>query len=116
MHPLDQIVADLVGELLRPEEALHRRLLLAGQQVDTLPGRGVLQVVQQGPGPVLHQSVKLLVDLLEDRHARAAEVFLLGAEVAVRADGRGVQVVLDQRVARLELRQTGLEVGQAGVR
>ena len=62
------------------------------------------------------KAVKLLVDLLEHCHSAGPQVLFLGPEVAVGTDRRGVQVILDQREARLELGQPGLKFGQAGMR
>ena len=86
-------------------KALTASFCASGKQLDALLGGRIIQVVEQRFRPVLQQAVKLLVDLVEDGHAAGPQVLLLRAEVAVRADRRGVQVVLDQREARLDLGQ-----------
>src|SRR5271157_4611250 len=115
LNPLDQIGVDLLGELFGLQEALDGRLLSRRQEADALLRRGVGEIIEQGFAPVHQLRVELVVDLLEDRQPTGSERLLLGPEVAVRADRRSVQVILDQREARSELRQPGLKLGQGGV-
>src|ERR1017187_6867474 len=116
LNSLNELAADLLGELLGLEEPLDGRLLGRRQEADAFLRRGVGEVIDQRFAPVLQRRVELVVDLLEDRLPTGPERFLLGPEVAVRADWRSVQVVLDQREARRELRQTRLKLGKGGVR
>src|SRR5271166_1145156 len=115
LNPLDQVGVDLLGKLLGLQETLDRRLLAGRQEADALLRRGVGQVIDQGLAPVLQRCVELAVDLLEDRQPARSQRFLLGPEDAVRTDRRSLQVIPDQRVARRELRQASLKLGQRGV-
>ena len=105
LHPLNKIVADLLREFLALEEGIDGSLLSIRQQINALPGGGIIQVVEQRFVEFSIRASSCWSIWSRTATPLAPRFSSCGRKLQCGQIGRGIEVILDQGEASQHLGQ-----------